>query len=144
MKRRLPTLAEFLNDPGVKAAIAEGRVTVHGGEVSGLGKRSKYGSVRTVADGIEFASKSEAERYGELKLMLAAGAISDLRLQVPYDLGDGGKYVADFVYREPRPDGDYGEWVEIVEDRKGYKTREYKRKRKLMQKIHGITIRETK
>lgn len=128
------TETDFYRDPGVKRAVADGRCPPQG-KPTKSGKRSKYRNVPVVIDGHRFPSQSEAERYGELKLMLMAGVIEELRLQVSYDLGNGGKYVADFVYLEN------GETV--VEDRKGYRTREYKRKRKLMREIHGITIRET-
>jgi hypothetical protein len=46
------------------------------------------------------------------------------------------KYVADFEYVD-----DKGK--RIIEDVKGYKTREYKQKRRLMRKQHGIEILET-
>jgi hypothetical protein len=45
-------------------------------------------------------------------------------------------YVADFVYQE--------NGQTVVEDVKGYKTREYKAKKKLMASQHEIEIRETK
>ena len=47
----------------------------------------------------------------------------------------GKYYFADFVYET---DGET-----VVEDVKGYRTSEYKRKRNLMKKIYGIIIRET-
>ena len=43
-------------------------------------KRSKYGAVSTSVDGIWFASKLEAQRYSELKLMEKAGAITPQNL----------------------------------------------------------------
>ena len=46
------------------------------------------------------------------------------------------RYVADFVYVEGGR--------EVVEDVKGYRTAEYKRKRRLMKKIYGVDIRETR
>ena len=96
---------------------------------------SKYHNKKTVVDGITFDSQKEAHRYRELSLLLRAGEISDLRLQVPYELmptirvhGEtfrGIKYVADFVYKEK--DGSV-----VVEDAKGMRTDVYKMKRKLM------------
>jgi hypothetical protein len=44
--------------------------------------------------------------------------------------------VADFVYIDESG-------VEVVEDVKGYKTPEYKAKKKLMESQHQIVIRET-
>ena len=106
---------------------------------------TKYKAKKTEVDGITFASKKEARRYEELKLLERAGEISNLRKQVKYELippcrRDDGlseracTYIADFVY----DDNDN----EIVEDVKGYKTKEYRIKRKLMLWVHGITIKE--
>ena len=72
--------------------------------------------------------------------MLAAGIISDLRLQVPYVITVNGlkicKYVADFVYID--------KGYEVVEDVKGMKTPTYNLKKKLMKAVHGIEIQEVK
>lgn len=119
--------------------------------------KSKYHAQKTVVDGITFDSKKEARRYGELKLLERAGELSDLRLQVKYELipeqrepgtigPRGGKrpgkrleaaryYVADFVYTRN------GETV--VEDCKGVRTDVYKLKRAMMLWRYGIRIHET-
>ena len=101
---------------------------------------SKYRVKKTEVDGITFDSVREAKRYGTLKLMRLAGEVVDLRLQVAFPLAINGvlicTYVCDFTYRNQA--GDY-----IVEDAKGFLTREYKMKRKLMKAIYGITIVET-
>ena len=121
---------------------------------------TKYNAHKTEIDGIEFPSKHEANRYCELKLLERAGEISDLRLQVDFELipnqyitekryGKNGKplkdkqillerkvvYRADFVYTDK--DGS-----QVVEDTKGFKTKEYLLKRKLMLWVHGIQIQE--
>ena len=95
-----------------------------------------------------YASLKEYRRAQALKLMLAAGQISDLREQVPFVLipaqrGDDGRvvehacrYIADFVYTD-RQTG-----RQVVEDTKGYRTKEYIIKRILMLHVHGIAIRE--
>jgi hypothetical protein len=102
--------------------------------------RSKYGNEKTEVDGILFASQREAGRYIQLRYLKKAGHIKDLRLQVPYELNEGGthsyKYYADFVYY------DISTGETIVEDAKGYKTKVYKKKRKLMLKVHNIQILE--
>ncbi|WP_416330616.1 DUF1064 domain-containing protein, partial [[Clostridium] innocuum] len=49
-------------------------------------KKSKYGAVKTEVDGIKFDSKHEALRYQELRLLEQAGEITNLRLQVPFEL----------------------------------------------------------
>jgi hypothetical protein len=101
----------------------------------------KYHNRKTSVDGIRFDSKREANRYMELKLLEKAGAIKDLRRQVPYILIDKScygraiKYVADFVYLEN------GQLV--VEDVKGVRTPVYKLKKRLMAEVYGIEIKET-
>lgn len=103
-------------------------------------KKSKYGNRKHEVDGIVFDSEKEAKRYGQLKLMLKAGIIGLLELQVPYELNPGGthslKYIADFVYII-RATGE-----KVVEDAKGHRTREYIKKRRLMDRVHRITIKE--
>lgn len=103
-------------------------------------KRSKYGNTETEVDGVKFQSKKEANRYRELLLLLKTGEIGILRMQVEYELNPGGthslRYVADFVYIITKT----GE--EVVEDVKGWRTKEYRKKRRLMKKVHGIVIKE--
>ncbi len=103
-------------------------------------RKSKYGNKKCVVDDIEFDSIKEANRYKELKLLLKAGHIGHLQRQVPYELNEGGThslvYIADFVYIDTLT----GETV--VEDAKGFRTREFIKKRRLMKKVHGIIIQE--
>ena len=47
---------------------------------------SKYGAIRTTVDGVTFASKAEARRYAELKLLEQAGEIKGLELQPKFDI----------------------------------------------------------
>ena len=106
----------------------------------------KYGNQKTRVCGITFDSKREAERYLILQDMQRRGEITELALQVPFELipaqkDDAGRvaeravtYIADFVYWTP--DGF------VVEDAKGCKTEVYRIKKKLMRWIHGIEIRE--
>jgi predicted nuclease of restriction endonuclease-like RecB superfamily len=102
-------------------------------------KKSKYKNKRTEIDGIKFDSEKEAKYYGTLKLLLKAGKIGLLERQVPFELNPGGshslKYIADFVYVT-----DTGE--KIICDVKGFRTREYLKKKRLMLKVHGIKITE--
>lgn len=102
-------------------------------------KRSKYGAKKTVIDGITFDSQAEAARYGVLKIVQVSGLITDLRLQVPYQITVNGKkvcrYVADFVYSE--------NGKEVVEDVKGMKTPVYNLKKKLMEAVFGVVIFES-
>lgn len=101
-------------------------------------KKSKYNNQKLEIDGHLFDSKKEARRYIELRIMLTAGIIQNLLLQVPYELNEGGshslKYISDFEYDK--------EGRHIVEDAKGYKTKIYLKKKRLMEKVHGIKIVE--
>ena len=106
---------------------------------------SKYNAKKTVVDGIEFDSAKEAKRYAKLSALEDAGKIQGLRLQVPFELLPsfecdgvkyrGMKYVADFVY--------YRDGKVVVEDCKGFKTAEYKLKKKLMAYINHVNITES-
>lgn len=114
---------------------------------------SKFGNVRSGSH----ASKKEHRRAALLAAMQRAGLISGLREQVSFTLipaqyGTAGsdlkgrpvrvlleracRYVADFVYT------DTATGRTVVEDTKGFRTRDYIIKRKLMLLLHGIRIRE--
>jgi hypothetical protein len=113
-------------------------------------KPRKYRNVPTLVDGIKFASKLEAKRWGELKLLERAGEIRALQRQVRYALMCGDKpilmkskrypngrhvkYVADFVYQNR----DYN-WT--LEDTKGCENETYPLKRAIMQAM-GYEIQE--
>ena len=96
-------------------------------------------------NGIRFDSVKEARRYIDLNLLQRAGQIHDLQIQVPFILipkqkdSKGRvirevKYIADFVYTE--------KGRKVVEDVKGYRTKEYQIKKKLMKYFHNIEIKE--
>lgn len=124
---------------------------------------SKYHSKKTEIDGITFDSMKEAKRYKVLKEKADLGQIYGLERQVkfvlipaqrePDEVGPRGgikkgktiehecSYIADFVYYEP--DSENPELlIKIVEDTKGFRTADYRIKRKLMLFVHGIKIRE--
>lgn len=117
----------------------------------------KYRNRRVEYDGRVFDSLKEYRRYRELKMLLACDAISDLRLQVPFEVipaiyedkvvqlktktktvrrcvQRATVYVADFVYMK---DG-----RQVVEDTKGFRTKEYELKKKMMRAFLGIEIIE--
>jgi acyl-CoA thioesterase FadM len=95
--------------------------------------------VAETVDGIKFHSRREAKRFRELRVMVRVGEITGLRLQVSFKLVVNGvlvcRYRADFVYVE--------RGVRVVEDCKGFRTREYEIKKRLMRAVWGIEIRET-
>lgn len=107
--------------------------------------KNKYHAKKCEVGGEVYDSKKEARRHQELKLLERAGEIQNLRRQVKYILIHSqridGKvverecsYKADFVYEEN------GETV--VEDVKGFRTADYKLKRKMMLLFHNIRIKE--
>ena len=104
-------------------------------------KTNKYGARKTTFMGIKFASKWEAERWGELTAMEKAGYITDLQRQISYEIVVNDqkicKYVADFQYNKV---DEYGNLEEVVEDAKGVETAEFKLKKKLMKAVYGIEI----
>ena len=109
--------------------------------------RNKYNATPTTIYGIKFASKHEAKRYCELKLLENAKKISGLEMQKPYVILESYvkngkkirevKYIADFVYF----DIESGKMV--VEDTKGFRTQVYRLKKKLFEKMYpDLTITE--
>ena len=114
---------------------------------------AKYRNKKIEIDGIVFDSKKEAKRWQELKLLQAAGMIRDLQRQVKFvlipaqygaELTKAKKpkcierecsYTADFVYYD-----EHG--ARIVEDTKGFRTKDYIIKRKLLLYVHGVRIKE--
>lgn len=105
----------------------------------------KYGNTKVTADGIVFDSKAEAGRYRELRILERAGQITGLELQPKYTILDkysiGGRkeravvYIPDFKYT------DTGTGAVVVEDVKGFETKDFKIKRKLFESRYGIELR---
>ena len=81
---------------------------------------NKFSAQKTEIDGITFASKAEANRYAQLKLMERAKAIYDVKVQPAYLLRVNGTAIGTY-----RPDFSYqdGERI-VVEDVKGIITPE--------------------
>lgn len=108
----------------------------------------KFNSKKVTIPGRTFDSRKEYDRYCELLLLERGGYISDLKLQVKYVVipaqkDESGKvlerecsYIADFVYFDQKAQRT------VVEDTKGFKTKDYIIKRKLMLERYGIRIRE--
>ena len=123
-------------------------------------KRSKYGNRKVTIEGINFDSEREAKRYLILKEHQNTGDISDLKLQVVYELIPAIKelktvvlktktiqkevtiqqaitYRCDFTYIK-----DEKLIVEDVKISPKMLPPEYKLKKKLLRYVHGIDIRE--
>ena len=117
----------------------------------------KYKNQKIEVNGMTFDSRKEYYRWCELCQLERVGKITNLQRQVKYVLiptqyepstvnkngtEKRGKmierecsYIADFVYTE--------KGKTVVEDTKGFKTADYKIKRKLMLAVHGIRIKES-
>lgn len=108
---------------------------------------NKYGARRVSG----YASEKEHGRAATLRLMQRAHLIAGLREQVPFVLIPAQwamingkrvcveravKYIADFVYTDSLTGRT------VVEDTKGFRTKDYIIKRKLMLFMHGISIKE--
>jgi len=98
--------------------------------------RHKFKAEPTVHDGIRFASKAEGRYYGELKLRQAAGDVLFFLMQVPFRLPGGVKYLLDFMVFNA--DGT----IDCV-DVKGMRTPMYKLKKKQVEAMYPIEIKET-
>lgn len=109
----------------------------------------KYHNKKTEVNGIVFDSKAEAERYKFLLSLENVGAIRNLKMQVPFILQPSFKckgknvqsirYIADFVYDAPDVAGNL---IKVVEDVKGFKTKEYEMKAKMFAFQYGFFITE--
>lgn len=121
-------------------------------------KNNKYNSCSIEYNGIKFDSQRELSRWLALVKLYNEGIISNLERQVKYVLipaqygpstiGKRGgvkkgkllerecSYVADFVYTVNESG------LTVVEDTKGFRTKDYIIKRKLMLFVYGIKIKE--
>lgn len=121
--------------------------------------KSKYHSKKVHSSNGDFDSRREYRRYLTLKSREAAGDIESLERQVKYVLiptqrepdtiGKRGgikkgkvierecTYIADFRYFDNK------RGCVVVEDCKGFRTKEYKIKKKLMLYMHGIRVEES-
>ena len=106
-------------------------------------KQSKYKNKKVIYNGIKFDSQKERNYYIKLKLLEEKGIISNLKLQVKFELQPSFKfkgktirsinYIADFTYIQDNK-------LHIV-DTKGVRTEVYRIKKKMMQ-YKGYEIEE--
>jgi len=113
-------------------------------------KKSKYNAKKSIYNDIEYDSLKEANRARELDLLLKLGKICNLERQVRYSwiethsINDftveqmqfKRSYIADFVYYDKDTQS------VVVEDVKGMRLAEYKKKKKIVEKIFGFKIIE--
>lgn len=96
---------------------------------------SKMGNKRVEVDGITFDSQKEARYYGDLKIRQRAGEVVMFLCQVPFHLPGSTKYIADFLVFLA------DDTVEIV-DVKGHKTDVYKLKKRQVEALYPVSIKE--
>lgn len=99
-------------------------------------RRNKYGNKKVEVDGHKFDSKLEAQYYNHLKLLIAAGEVTEIELQPRFELQEGFNkngvrhrpihYVADFRVK-------YKDGKEEIVDVKGRETAVFKIKHKLFE-----------
>lgn len=127
----------------------------------GYSQKSKYGSRKVTVDGVTYDSTKEYRRFKELSLLERAGTIQNLQRQVKYVLIPAQREYCDDIYTRGRNKGCFkpGKLIErecsyiadfvyiqngeiVVEDTKGFRTKDYIIKRKLMLWNYGIQIKE--
>lgn len=106
---------------------------------------NKYHNKKVIIDGIKFDSQKEGNYYLKLRMLEKAGKIRDLKLQVPFVVLETfkvddrtyrkTKYIADFTYFDDK------DKLHVI-DVKGFRTKEYELKKKLMAWKYGIEIEE--
>lgn len=97
--------------------------------------RHKFHAKPTELDGIKFASKLEARRYGELMVLKAAAEVLFFLRQVPFHLPGATTYRLDFMIF----------WADgrvTLEDCKGVETEVYKLKKRQVEALYPVTIEE--
>jgi hypothetical protein len=123
---------------GLRGKEVGGRLIILGS--GGSADHNKYRAVKTTVAGQTYDSRKEAEYCQGLKYLERAGEIRDLKLQVPFEIFINEqlicKYIADATYYEVS-DGSYH-----VVDVKGYRTKEFRLKKKLMKAVFNITVEE--
>jgi hypothetical protein len=97
--------------------------------------RHKFFAKPTELDGIKFASKKEAKRYIELKMLKTSNEVLFYLRQVPFHLPGNVRYVCDFMVFWSN--GDI-----TIEDVKGMKTEMYAAKKKILESTYPIHITE--
>ncbi len=109
-------------------------------------KQNKYKNKKVIYDGITFDSKKEGAYYLKLKLLEEKGIINDLKLQKEYILQESFK-LNNKTYRKISYKADFEYFSTIdnkihVVDTKGFKTKEYLLKKKMLAYKYGIELEE--
>ena len=97
--------------------------------------KHKFRAIPTELDGIKFASRKEAKRYIELRLLEKSGELLFFLRQVPFHLPANVKYVCDFLCF-------WKDETVTIEDVKGIKTSLYILKKKQVEATYPVKIME--
>ena len=97
--------------------------------------KHKFRAIPTELDGIKFASRKEARRYRELRLLEKSGELLFFLRQVPFHLPANVKYVCDFLCF-------WKDETVTIEDVKGIKTPLYILKKKQVEATYPVSITE--
>lgn len=97
--------------------------------------KHKFRAIPVSLEGIKFASKKEARRYQELKLLQKAGELIFFLRQTPFHLPGNVKYVSDFMCF-------WQDGTVTIEDVKGIRTPMYILKKKQIESIYPVKILE--
>lgn len=97
--------------------------------------KHKYNAKQTTIDSIVFASKKEAVYYNKLKLLKQNGDVVFFLRQVPFHLPGNLKYICDFQVFWRNGEVSF-------EDVKGIKTPLYIAKKKIVEELYPIKIKE--
>ena len=97
--------------------------------------KHKFRAIPTELDGINFASRKEAKRYIELRLLEKSGELLFFLRQVPFHLPANVKYVCDFLCF-------WKDETVTIEDVKGIKTPLYILKKKQVEATYPVKIME--
>ena len=108
---------------------------------------NKFGARKTVVGDLNFDSKREAKRWGELRVLERAGKITALERQITFVLAPSVKiegekkarpalrFKADFRYFS------LAHGVFVIEDSKGFADTAFRIRQHLMKSVHGIDVR---
>lgn len=99
--------------------------------------RHKYKAIKCESDCIKFPSRLERDYYNKLRIAVKAGEMVMFLRQPKFDLGGGATYSADFL--EFHNDGS----VRVV-DCKGFLTKEFIMKKKIVESLYPVTIEVVK
>lgn len=112
-------------------------------------KRSKYNSKKTEYDGFMYDSKKEANYARKLDLFIKAGDLIEYDRQVKMHYEVGIKTRTDDDYTDHKTYFYRCDFVEywangttVYTDVKGFRTPEYKRKKKIIEKLYDIKLNE--